>query len=84
MEDAGTILKKILKAALVLIGGALIVGGGICTSTNIVFTVIDPSMYRFTGILLLICAVAILAGWYILKALGALGPGKKRTGSGSE
>lgn len=82
MGKLGFILKKALKAVLVLIGGLLVLGGGVCAATNLLVTIAQPSAITLTGILLAVCVVAVVAGWAILKATGVVKSGKpQQTGA---
>ncbi len=69
-------LKKVLKAVLIAIGWLLVLGGGVCTASNLYFTLVDTSLIAVTSGLLLVCVVAVLAGWAILKATGVVKSGK--------
>ncbi len=69
-------LKKVLKAALIVIGWLLVLGGGVCAASNFYFTFAEPSIIAVTGVLSMVCVVAVLAGWAILKATGVVKSGK--------
>ncbi len=64
-------LKNALKAALIALGWLLVLGGGVCAASNFYLSVVDPSFTGLAG-LLVVCVLAVLAGWVILKATGAV------------
>lgn len=72
MGKLNSVLGTVLKAVLILIGGVLVLGGGMCVVSNVYFTLIQPSLILLTGLLLAICGTAIWGGWAILKATGVV------------
>lgn len=70
------VLKIALKVILILIGGAMLLGGGICVATNAAFII--PSLFH-TEVTLYLMLMAIsgavaAAGWGLLKLSGVMKP----------
>ncbi len=64
-------LKILIKIVAILVGWLLVLGGGICTASNIFFAATIPGGYRGAfGFLLVISLVAAGIGWLLLKSAG--------------
>lgn len=70
------ILKFALKVILILIGGAMLLGGGICVATNAAFII--PSLFHkevtLYLMLMAVSAAVAAAGWGLLKLSGVMKP----------
>jgi hypothetical protein len=61
------IIKTLFKVILLFIGGLMLLGGGICTFSNLVF--ISQSSLKGISMLLILLAISLitaLAGWKLI------------------